>query len=96
MFPQVTSSPVKNKNVLSRLYYEKTVLRPDMVRERKLLKGDRCFLFRDPSILEVLNFDIFIVGPRTYGHVLLASTYYFGGFPKKGWISEEVGLSEVW
>ena len=92
--PKVTSSPTRNKDILSRIYYEKTLFGPGSGREKQLFGGDRCFLIRSLAMLEVLDLDIFLVGPRAMGNFLLTSTIYFENFKREGWINDKVGRPE--
>lgn len=45
----ILSSPTKN--ILSKVYYEKTKLRPNMVKERQFFKSGRCLLYRDMKLV---------------------------------------------
>ena len=51
-------SPVKS--ILSRIFHAKTRLRPDMVKERAMVKGDRCLTARSPEMFDLFNSDIFL------------------------------------
>lgn len=69
----ILNTPNKNnKNILWRLAHEKTRLRPDMVKERELLSGDRCLLSSSRRMFELLFSDIFVVGERNAVNMLLA------------------------
>ena len=41
----------KTKNIISKVYYEKTRLRPDMIKERKYFKTGRCLLYREVRLV---------------------------------------------
>ena len=80
------------KNVLWRIFHEKTRLRPDMARERAILENDRCLLPSDyVKITKIMQIsDIFIVGERTIANILLPSLYMLEGIFKKLWIPEKI------
>lgn len=86
----IASSP--KKSVLSRIFYEKTRFRPDMTEERRIFNGSRCLVPKVSSptneIGKIFQSEIFFVGERTIGNLILASSFMFEGISKKLWISE--------
>ena len=64
------------------------------MREKPLFGGDRCFVIRSLAMLEILDFDMFVIGPRTFGNLIMASTIYFESLKGEGWISDKVGRPE--
>lgn len=51
------------KNILARIFYEKTRLRPDMLMEKAMLGSDRCLVSRDPAKLsKITKSDVYLVG----------------------------------
>lgn len=83
----ITSSPTRN--ILAKIYDEKTLLRPDMIKERAVLKRPRCLLFRDPSVFQLLKSDLFLVGERTAGNLLMSSSFLFEGMFKKLFVNQK-------
>ena len=84
----ISSSSVKN--VLSKVYYEKTRLRPEMARERAILKSDFCLLSIDsPLIYDLLNSDFFLFGERKGGNYLLANSFMFEKLFNRVWLNEK-------
>ena len=57
MMNLIISSPTKN--ILSRIFYEKTRLRPDMVEERAIFGIDRCLLSRQPEMIKVKHLEMY-------------------------------------
>ena len=82
----ILSSPTRN--ILSRIFYEKTQFRSDMEAEREILKKDRCLLFRDPKVLQLLKSDLYLCGERTGGNLLMSSSFLFEGMFKKLWVNK--------
>ena len=71
---------------MSRLFYEKTKLRNDMLKERTLLKSDRCVAERDSSMIHVITSkDVFFVGTELFSYLalLLLSSI---NMPLESWI----------
>ena len=58
----IASSP--NKNLLWRIFDEKTRLRPDQIEEKQIVENERCLVPRDPKIVALLKTDAFVVGDR--------------------------------
>ena len=85
----VANSPAR-KNILSRIFDEKTRLRDDMAKERAMLKGDRCLPPRSPEMFDLMNSDVFLVGPGTSMDLLLITSSFLFGRPFKSmWITEK-------
>ena len=85
----VTSSPTKTNTVLSRIFYEKTRLRPDMAFERAILESDRCLLSKHPKVFQLFDSPVFIVGEKKGSNMLAAATrVLFEGNLKKVWSKE--------
>ena len=82
----IASSPTKN--ILWRIFNEKTRLRPDMIKEREIIERDRCLLFRDPKMIQLLRSDIFLVGETTAGNLLMSSSYLFEEMSNKLWVNQ--------
>ena len=61
-----------NKNVLWRLYHEKTRLREDMESERQLLGKDNCWITDDPNMFQLLKADGFALGERNVKNFLIS------------------------
>ena len=82
----------RTKNVLRRIFHEKTRLRPDMARERAILENDRCLLPSDyVKITKIIQIsDVFLVGERTLANLLLTSLSMLEGLLKKLWIPEKI------
>ena len=79
------------KNILSRILYEKTRLRPDMAKERELLKSDHCLAERSPKLLSLFSSDnFFFVGERNMFHIFLTAFSLVDGFFNKLWIAEKI------
>lgn len=86
----ITSSSAKN--ILAKIY-EKTRLRRDMARERKLLKGDRC-LFSSLAILELMTPDFFFVAPGILADFFLNLSFMLEKFFKRIWINSNKKIYE--
>lgn len=82
----ITSSPVYN--ILSKVYYEKTRLSPDMLEERELLGQDRCLVTRDLKMLKLIKMRVFVMAERKVGDWLLSVPFVVEGMPKKIWLSD--------
>ena len=82
----ITNSP--SKNVLTRVFNEKTWLREDMKKEREMLKSGRCMLSRNPSISALLDSDVYFIGERSLANYLLANPIFFKSLFKKLWVNE--------
>ena len=88
LYNQAVSSRDK-KNIISKIFYEKTRLRSDMAKERNILGGDRCLLSKDPTkISKLLNSDVYLVAERNLADFFLSGTFLVSGALKKLWISE--------
>ena len=83
----ILSSPTKN--ILTKIFHEKTQLRPDMQRERAILQKSQCLLFRNPKVFQVLNSDVFFVAELTLAHLMLGMTSLLNKVFNSLWISEE-------
>lgn len=58
--------------LMSRLFHEKTKLRKEMVKERALLKSDRCVAERDSSMLHVITSkQLFFIGTELFSYLAL-------------------------
>lgn len=86
----VESAEFSRKNLLSKIFYEKTHLGEHMLDERQLLQNDRCLLKRDPSLLKLMKSEhIFLVASQPLASFLLAFMSMF----EKGrsiWLSEQI------
>ena len=82
----ITSSPTKN--ILSRIFYEKTRLRPDMVEERAILGKDRCLITRDRLVMQLLDSEFYLFGERKLGTLLMGVPLFVEAMPKKLWLNE--------
>ena len=51
-------------SLLSRLFYEKTFLKSDHIKERKVLKNERCLFKRDLGMTEIIKDDFVLVGTQ--------------------------------
>ena len=79
----------KTKNILSRIYSEKTLLRSDMVAERNFIKGEHCFVPKDPQIFQLFGqSDVFLVGERTVGNLFLSIPNLLTGFVNQLWFNQ--------
>ena len=76
------------KNVLSRIFYEKTRLRPDRVEQRKILGKDRCLMSPDIQMLRLLKIGGFLFAERKVLHLLLAMPVFVESMPNKMWLRE--------
>ena len=84
----IIGSPAKS--LLSRIFYEKTRLRPDMGKERAIVKKDRCLIPRRPEVLDLMNSDLFILVAKTFvDFVLTSSSIMTGFFRNQMWISRK-------
>lgn len=52
-------------SIMYRIYEEKIGLREDMVKERKLIKSDRCVLEKDSSMFGLVGSDVLIIGSES-------------------------------
>lgn len=84
----LANSPTKN--ILTRIFKEKTFFRPDMVKEKELFRGDRCLVLRDPLMVQAFASDLVLFGPQNTGNLLMASAMYFDGIQGKVWVSDKV------
>ena len=84
----IISSPTKN--IMWRIFHEKTRLRPDMVKEREILEDDRCLLARNLEKLEKIlkSTRIYLIADRRMIDLVLASSFIFENNIKKLWISQ--------
>ena len=81
----MTTSAPTNGSILSKIYYEKTKLRPDMV---KILKRDRCLLntqTADSRTATILNSEFYLVGATKASDMLLGMPFLVTALPKKLW-----------
>ena len=87
MSNMITSSPVKN--LLSRVYYNKTLLRPDMLKERELFNGDHCWISKElQKMLPLLESDVFLLAERKIANLLLSIPIIVDQIPKRIWLNE--------
>lgn len=86
----IISSPTKN--IMWRIFHEKTRLRPDMVKEREILEDDRCLLARNLEKLEKIlkSTRIYLIADRRMIDLVLASSFIFENNIKKLWISQQL------
>lgn len=82
----IASAP--SKNVLTRVFNEKTWLPPGMTKERHILKSDRCLMKRNPSIYSLFNSNFYLIGERSSANYVLAISFMFERLFKKLWINE--------
>lgn len=78
------------KNILSRIFAEKTFFRADMLEERALL-GDRCLFTSDfIKIAKIIqDSDVFMLGEGTLMNMLMAGMSLLEGVFKKMWLNEK-------
>ena len=81
----ILNSP--NKNILSRIY-ERTRFRPDMLKEKTLLKSDRCLLTRDARMFQLLHSNVFFLSERKAAELFLAVYFLGEAFFKLLWLNE--------
>ena len=84
----IISSPTKN--ILSRIFQEKTRLGPDMTKERELFEGENCLISRDYKMTQLFSSEIFLVGERHTADLLMSTFEGFEGIFNKLWISETI------
>ena len=78
------------RNILWKIYYEKTHLRSDMEKEKAFLGRDLCHLDIDPvHMMGILNSDVFFVGQRSTGEVLMSTSIPYAGDSKKLLLNEK-------
>ena len=79
---QLTSliSQTPTKNLLWKVYDEKTRLRQDMLAERKLIGDDRCFFKRQRGLFDLIKYheNIFVVGPSNERNLLVSIPLFEG------------------
>lgn len=83
----ITTSP--NRDILTEIF-EKTRLKPEMAKERSLLKGERCLLTKDPEILDLMTPDFFFVAPGVLLDMFLNFSFMLPKFFKRIWINSNV------
>lgn len=74
------SSPT---NILTRVYHEKTLLRPGMVKEMEILKGNRCHLSGDPAMANLLESSFYLIGERSVATLLGSLPFLVEPFSKR-------------
>lgn len=75
-------------SIMYRIYNEKTSLRKDMVKERMLIKKDRCVLEKDTRMFGLVGSDVLIIGSESlsyFAFLLMAST----GWSIKTWLLQK-------
>ena len=74
----IVSSP--NKNIVSKIFYDKTRLRPDMTGEREIMGDDRCLFRTSRSMFGFIKYheNVFVVGERYARNVLLSIPLFEG------------------
>lgn len=75
-------------SILSKLYDEKTILSERMVKEKSILKNDRCLFKRDSSIVSLLNSYLYLTGSETAFYFLEIAFSQFGSLGKI-WILDQ-------
>lgn len=78
------------KNLLWRIYHEKTLLKPEMTKERAIIKGERCLIPRSIQLLEFFKSFVFFVCPATAANLVQASLFLFKQQAISLWINEKV------
>ena len=67
--------------------FEKTRLRPEMEKERKILGGNRCLMTQNPmAMAELIRSDFFIMGSRSNANTGLVTFKMLDGFFKSLWL----------
>lgn len=85
----IKSSPVKN--ILSKIYNEKTsLLKHNMVEERSLFETDKCLITRDYKMTQLVSSDVVLIGERHTADLLMATLEGLGGVFNKMWISDKI------
>ena len=85
---ELTNMAVRSptNNLLWRIFHEKTRLRPDMVKEREFVNGDRCLLRQGPKLLNFMASDsFFLVIERGVANLLFSLSFMFKHVLKKLW-----------
>ena len=84
----IISSP--NKNILSKIFWEKTWLNPSMKKERELLKEDRCIIRDFSKLPSLFRSPIYLIGELNSANVILASlASLLEGALKAIWLNEK-------
>lgn len=81
----IASSPT---SVLSRILSEKSILRPDMAKERELVGSSRCVLDRDPKLFKLMQSDVFLFTEKKFLDLSLAIPLFADGLPKRLWLKK--------
>ena len=74
----VITSPtdLQNKNILIRIYEQKTYLKPKMKKERKMIGSTYCLVTKDfPKMFNLFFSPVFVFGPRTTAHYILITLW---------------------
>ena len=78
-------------SVLFKVYNEKTRLGEDKIKEREVIKSDRCLLETDPRIFDraysIFDLDAFILSERKISSIVLVNAYLFKAFFDKIWLN---------
>ena len=72
---KIAQTASKN-STMDRIWTEKTYLPAEMVKERKLIKSDRCVLEKDTTMFGLIGSDVVIIGSESlsyYAFMLMAS-----------------------
>lgn len=77
----------KTKNILWK-FYEKTRFRPEHVRERELIKKDRCLLARSASMFQLLRSPVFFVSERKAAELFMSVSFLGDAFFRKIWLTK--------
>lgn len=80
------AASLPRKSILSKIYYDKTRLRPNMNRERQLLGQERCLIQRNPKLLSLLDIDAYFVSEKTQLNLVMASALMFSEERRRLWI----------
>lgn len=88
----IQSSNVRQNNLLSKLFKERTFFSKEMEFERSLLKRDRCLIRQDPGLMDLTRSDrIFFVASQTVLAFMLILLSLVEKDRKRGiWIAEEI------
>lgn len=78
------ATDLTNKNILTRIYNEKTKFRADQVKERKLCNNERCLFPRDLRTIDLIDSDLYSIGSKTLFNFFLAFFAQFNA-NKKMW-----------
>ena len=90
MYDLVVGSP-NNRNLLWKIFHEKTKIRSDMKKENEIFPDGRCLVgLIGFKILEIISSKVFFVGDRRLADFFLSGTFFIEGSIKKIWISEKL------